>query len=118
MKTSKTSIVRRNRLLFAFALAAFATQIDATTVNSPLGPRPSASMPTLDPRALPHGRCPTNYQLEFVQNRWIRCPLANKTMASTTPRFSVPICDPGYKLQDAASSGAPERNLFRCVKNP
>lgn len=67
--------------------------------------------------ALPHGKCPANYRLEFVSATWIGCTLnAGAAQGAKQPVHAAPTCDGGYALQDAAASKAPERHLYRCVK--
>ncbi|MEQ1517676.1 MAG: hypothetical protein ABL931_14425, partial [Usitatibacteraceae bacterium] len=90
----------------------------ATPAGQPSTSVQSAASAATNAAALPHGKCPSHYKLDFVQNRWIRC--GYQSAASSAPKmtpFAAPTCDAGYALRDAAASNAPERNLYQCVKS-
>jgi hypothetical protein len=94
--------------------------VDATTATAqPSTPIQSVPAKTPVTTPLPHGACPARYDLSFIEMKWIRCSLKRSEIEKGAPKMSAyvaPTCDSGYMLRDAQVSGAPEKNMYRCVK--
>jgi hypothetical protein len=94
--------------------------VDATTATE----QPSTSIQSVPVKTpvtapLPHGTCPARYDLSFIEMKWIRCSLKRSEIEKGAPKVSAyvaPMCDTGYALRDAQAAGAPEKNMYRCVK--